>query len=221
MQDVFGHDSAAIAAFRTSISEARFSTYLEAAGNDPAKAMELYYWNSLLSQAMYLPLQMWEIALRNKLSSFLVWKYGAKWPYDERLIRGLKSAEQRKLNATKDRLTPSGTTTQLSTDKIVADLSAGFWVALLATSYAVPFSWHYNLSRVFPNMQQPDRAVLSAKCNGLLDLRNRVAHHEPVFHLALPNLRRDLAELTRGMCTSVAAYVSAVCTFDNIWGNRP
>jgi hypothetical protein len=32
----------------------------------------------------------------------------------------------------------------------VADLSAGFWVALLNASYNIAFSWRYNLARIFP-----------------------------------------------------------------------
>jgi hypothetical protein len=47
---------------------------------------------------------MWEVALRNKLNAFLVWKFGPKWPYDEHLLRGLKISEQKKLNETKTRL---------------------------------------------------------------------------------------------------------------------
>jgi hypothetical protein len=221
LQDAFEYDPEAIAAFRVSVSEARFSTYLAAAGGDPAKAMQLYYWNSFLSQAMYLPLQMWEVALRNKLNAFLDWKYGAKWPYDERLLRSLKASEQKKLNETKTRLTPSAAKGLASTDKIVADLSAGFWVSLLTKSYDIPFSWRYNLARIFPNLPQPDRAAIAAQCDGLLKLRNRVEHHEPVFHLNLPVLRQDLAALTTGMCSSVAAYVGVACTFEAIWSKRP
>jgi hypothetical protein len=103
----------------------------------------------------------------------------------------------------------------------MADLSAGFWGSLLTKSYDIPFSGHYNLARIFPNLPRPDRAAIAAQCAGLLKLRNRVAHHEPVFHLDLPVLRQDLAALTAGMCSSVAAYVGVACTFEAVWRKHP
>ena len=43
---------------------------------------------------------MWEISLRNRLNEFLIWKFNAKWPYDSRAVRNLKSNENRRLQET-------------------------------------------------------------------------------------------------------------------------
>ena len=79
------------------------------------------------------------------------------------------------------------TTIKVTTDAIVADLSAGFWGSLLTRRYDVRFTWRYNLGRIFPNAAGLTRGAVWPICDGLLDLRNRVAHHKPIFHLPLEN----------------------------------
>ena len=58
-------------------------------------------------------------------------------------------------------------------------------------------------------------------CNGLLDLRNRVAHHEPIFHLPLDLMRKNLERLLNGMCGATANYMSSACSFSAIWNAKP
>ena len=50
----------------------------------------------------------------------------------------------------------------------VADLSAGFWVALLNASYNIAFSWRYNLARIFPVLLCAgcDRAAIALRHPG-------------------------------------------------------
>jgi hypothetical protein len=221
MQAIFLNNEQAVNAFRATISEARFARYLKEAAGNAVHAIELYHWNALLSQSMYLPLQMWEVSLRNKLNQFLIFKYNAKWPYDDRALRTLTGNENRRLRDTKLRFDPGNLGAQIPTDAIVADLSAGFWVSLLSKRYDVPFAWRYNLARVFPHGGKVDRAVASATCDRLLDLRNRIAHHEPIWQLNLPEMRADLDVLAGGMCTSGSAYINIACTFAGVWKARP
>src|SRR5262249_25127224 len=107
------------------------------------------------------------------------------------------------------------------TDAIVADLSAGFWVSLLNKSYDVPFAWRYNLVRIFPGEKSMTRTEASDLCDGLLDLRNRVAHHDPIYHLPLTDRRNHLSRLLTAMCTTTNAYVAASCTFSVVWTAKP
>lgn len=221
MQAIFLDNEEAIKAFRKTISEARFSRYLKMADGDAEHALELYHWNAKLSQSLYLPLQMWEISLRNKLNNFLIWKSNSKWPYDSRVVRNLKSNEVRRLQATISREAQRRKVGIVPTDAIVADLSAGFWVALLTKGYDVPFAWRYNLARIFPNDPSPDRQAISSSCDQLLDLRNRIAHHEPILHLPLADLRSSAEGLISAMCSSALQYSNSACTFANVWAARP
>jgi len=221
MQAIFLGNQENIKAFRDSISEARFARYFQAANGNDVVAIEYYHWNSLLSQSLYLPLQTWEITLRNKLNRFLIWKYNAAWPYDQRALRAFTRNENRRLSETKDRLGGPRRASQIPTDSIVADLSAGFWVSLLTKSYDVTFAWRYNLTRIFPHDPRIDRRLASATCDQLLDLRNRVAHHEPIMHLDLVEMRDCLSVMIDGMCSATQAYTESACTFKKVWGAKP
>jgi len=221
MQAFFSDDRETLNAFRESLSEARFSTYLKMSKYDEILALELYHWNSLLCQSLYLPLQIWEISLRNKLSKFLIWKFGPKWPQDERLLRQLTISDKARLKEALGRQAQARGQQNVTTDSIVADLSAGFWVSLLSKSYDIPFSWRYNLQRVFPHEPQIARSDASAISGRLLELRNRIAHHEPILNLPLINARGDLDRLVKGMCGASHLYVSTVCTFSQVLSARP
>ena len=221
MQVFFTKDDQKVNSFKETISDARISRYLRESGGDIHLAMSLYHWNSLLSQSMYLPLQIWEISLRNRLNQFLCWKYNKNWPYDERANRALAGNARRRLNETKERFDPDRRTERVSTNAIVADLSAGFWVSLLTSSHEQPFVWRYNLTRVFPNLENLDRQAVSTMCDQMLVLRNRVAHHEPILHMDLPQRRADLTTLIGAACAASSAYCESACTFEAIWNSKP
>jgi hypothetical protein len=103
----------------------------------------------------------------------------------------------------------------------VADLSSGFWVSLLSGSYDVPFLWRSNLRRIFPNDPTLQRAEAWKACDGLLDLRNRIAHHEPILHLPLPWHYAELGRIVAAMCEGTSAYCSSSCSFAECWSRRP
>ncbi len=221
LQAPFLPDDAAMAMFIASISPARFARYETACNGDKRKAIDLYFVNAKLSQSLYLNIQTWEIALRNKLSGFLRWKYGPDWPFDPiKLERNLTANDRRRLSDAVERQRQSRGAGKVSADVIIADLSAGFWVSLLTKSYEVPFVWRHNLRRVFPHAQTWDRASISATSGALLDLRNRIAHHEPIYHLPLSDRHDALRMQIAHMCPASAAYASHACTFAMPWHSR-
>ena len=88
-----------VMSMKDSLSHARFTRYLASAGGDDSRAIELYQWNALIAQSLYVYLQCWEITFRNRVDAFLRWKYGTNaWPYDTtRAVRNLGRDEQRRL----------------------------------------------------------------------------------------------------------------------------
>lgn len=232
VQELFDADQDLIKSFRATLSEARFRRYLRDSQDDEMDAIRLYRWNSLLSQALYLPLQTWEVALRNKLNLYLCSKFSARWPHNESARRQLKSSEMRKLTESIARQRVNRASDDVSTDSIVADLSAGFWVALLSKGYEVPFTWRRDLRKVFSGNPIFERDRAYRACSGLLDLRNRVAHHEPIYHFDLPTMRADLDILTMSLCRGSHALArdgqslaesqtSSNTSFAAIWTDRP
>ncbi len=131
-------DDATASAIRGALSEPRFARYLHASDGNISAALRLYLWNSKLSESLYIPLQMWEVALRNKLHTFLCWKFSLDWPRDERALRQLTRFDRRRVHEAIERQRQRRNFTSISTDAIVADLSAGFWVALFNQDYEVP-----------------------------------------------------------------------------------
>jgi len=221
MQAIFLDDEQKVNAFINTISKPRLTRYLQEANGDNNNALLLYHWNTMLSQCLYFPLQIWEISLRNKMNSFLCWKYNHKWFEDARALRVFSKAENEKLSKTiiRQQQNRPGLPTA---DQVVADLSAGFWVSLLSSRYDIPFAWRYNLSgRIFTNDPSIDRQEASDTCGQILDLRNRVAHHEPIFHLDLPKARADLDRMINGLCGVTQEYLRSTCSFAEVWASRP
>src|SRR4051794_14286385 len=61
------------------LSLERFGRYLAWAGGDRRRALELYALNTRLSEALYTPLQMLEVALRNRVHAVLSAARHPRW----------------------------------------------------------------------------------------------------------------------------------------------
>lgn len=221
MQEKFELTAEAAAALKSSFSEVRLKRYLDQSKGDINAALMLYRWNIVLSQALYLPLQIWEVTLRNKINAAFSSRFGSGWPYVENFRRQLKSQEERKIKDAIDRQERYRGFPKPSTDIIVADLSASFWVGVMGKGYDIPFTWRNWVKRVFPNDATADRAKMHGICMDLLDLRNRIAHHEPIYHLDLQGLRDDLDDVIGAMCVGSRAFIDATCTFDEALKLKP
>jgi hypothetical protein len=223
MQDIFAKNIQLYDLLRTKATDQRLTRYITACSGDSAKAIDLYYWNAQLSECFYLPLQCWEIALRNKLNLFMCWKYGLDWPFTDKGLSQLKKNEQDKVKVAIDRQYQKRGKANTSVGAVVADLSPGFWVALLSKRYAIPFRWKPfgNLHRIFPHEHRIPHSDVSEICNDILDLRNRIAHHEPVYHLPLDTRRKEIDRLLTAMCAGSHAFANVACRFDATWNSRP
>jgi hypothetical protein len=162
-------------------SPARIGRYQAAYGGDASKATIAYPHNMLLAEAMVPLLNVIEIAIRNGIHQRLTVLYGrADWwelwtalpmfSWQNREIAGAKA----KLLRRKETSTP---------DKIVAELTFGFWSSLFNTHFQSEL-WK-SLRLVFPRCPKPQRQrhTISSALNQIRDLRNRVFHHEPLLWL--------------------------------------
>ncbi|WP_405448070.1 hypothetical protein [Streptomyces erythrochromogenes] len=158
-------------------SNPRLAPYGAAAQGDALAAARLYWWNIEVSGALYGPLHCLELSLRNALHSVLTAAYGrADWwvtaPLNAQGARLVVKAE-RKCGRRGAAATPDG---------VVAQLSFGFWVALVSGGSAYDrLFWVPNVHKAFPHLDRP-RRVLYEDLSSLVGLRNRIMHHEPVHH---------------------------------------
>ena len=69
---------------------------------------------------------------------------------------------------------------QVTTDKIISEMTFGFWVMLLNSQYERVL-WK-PLRKAFPNMPKQDRKRknVSVPCNSFRHLRNRIFHQEAI-----------------------------------------
>jgi hypothetical protein len=172
----------------------RFSSYLLARANDPARALALYEWNAALCAAYYIPLQAVEVGLRNACHSELQKTFGADWPFDTRFL-GLDLGIHRSVENAKEETKKSKR--PVDTPHVVAALHFGFWTYLLSKKLTDPI-WTPAIHRAFPKFATIRSAAIQRSnaaeiFDGIRNFRNRVFHHEPLFRRA--SLRADYDRL--------------------------
>ncbi|MGH3544375.1 MAG: hypothetical protein ACRDPW_00335, partial [Mycobacteriales bacterium] len=88
--------------------------------------------------------------------------------------------------------------------RIVAELSFGFWRYLLAIRYERSL-WRTCLHRAFP--AQGRRKTVHAKMAVLHELRNRIAHHEPIPNRPLGQLYNDALTVAGWICPTTRDWI--------------
>lgn len=184
------------------LSADRFSTYLLWAEGDVALAERLYSYNIQLSADFYSSLHMLEIALRNKVDEALSAAFGVTWPDDNNVLR---EAYQRSCVADAKR-TIMGKGKPISHGQIVAELNFGFWSSLFGKHSN--HLWGQILRPIFnkPGLQRP---TISQKLRDLRQLRNRVAHYEPILAQSLVVLHHDVLTMTSWISVEAGNWIIA------------
>lgn len=166
------------------ISAPRFATYLQAMGNDRERALALYEWNLDLSSALIVPLQVCEVAVRNGIAEAIEAVHGANWPRNNGFIRSLPRPKRRTDYDPASDLT-SCAARLATTGKIVAELKFAFWERVFTAGQDSRI-WNAHFRTYFPGAPAGQsiaqcRATAYADLRIIRALRNRIAHHEPIF----------------------------------------
>lgn len=168
-----GADSAELSRLLT---PGRLGTYQRACHGDSAKALRLYAWNISAASALWGSFNVLEVALRNVIHTELGtlaeredWWNAALplHPFEKQRVADAQLSAQR---AQRD---------NIQTGHVVAELNLGFWTGLLANKYHQRL-WVPALHQAFPHLRSK-RRDLHRKLETLRKLRNRIAHHEPIF----------------------------------------
>lgn len=190
-QGGYAPDAITIAALERSLSPARLAPYLTQAAGDKQLALKFYLWNARLSKAFLYPLHVAEITIRNAMHVALSSIYGgAAWIlYNQPRSRqfALTSESQNAWNNAQRRLiarrSRQNNSNPITPNDMVAALTFDFWSNLFRFDYDTEWSQLGLLRSVFPNLPnnfgRPDVQRQVATVN---DLRNRIAHHEPIYN---------------------------------------
>lgn len=182
---------------KNSLSAARMSTYEAAmvgAADSPASALALYAWNAQVSAALMAPLHICEVVVRNAVSDALEVSYGNNWPWSPGFERSLPNpthgySQPRDLLAAKRGAHTVG--------KVIPELKFVFWQKMFTSRHDFRV-WGTHLRRVFPNLDSTKsvaqhRQTIYDDLEHIRMLRNRIAHHEPIFQR---NLADDFVKIT-------------------------
>ncbi len=209
-QAQFQYQPIVLSALESTISTDRLNTYIKAAGFDKERAIQLYVWNSYVSQSFHLPFQTIEVSIRNTLNEYLAIRFGADWPKEPTFLSLVPDREEKTEEAIRKvskRVTGDGH--PVTTGRIVAGLPFDFWVGLFTGKYDRPL-WQTSLHRIFPNFPKTcKRRELHSLLQEIKGLRNRVAHYEPIFERDLSKEHSNVIKAIRYRCTHTADWVSA------------
>lgn len=167
----------------STFSEARISPYLKN-GDNPSQVLAKYNANIMLSEAMIPTLHYLEICLRNRIDQTLKKHYNADWLIKP--LQNLMISEQdtKKINEILAKLQKENKRTTMNND-IVAQMSFGFWCSFFHKRYD-PIIWHRKdtFKIIFPNLLRINRkrSYIESKILKIKTIRNRIAHHEPVWN---------------------------------------
>jgi hypothetical protein len=210
------------------LSAPRFATYLQAACNDPRRALDLYEWNAQLSAAVLRDLAHIEIGLRNAYDDALSqhWPGRTHWARSPGQIFApltrtrngrrvdINARMRDHLEAACRRVSPTA-----PPGKIVAELPLGFWRYLSSAAHEKTL-WVRYLYHAFP--PGTDRkADVDDRVRQLHALRNRVAHHEPLLS---ENIRSHIAAgqaLAHMLIPSLAQHIASTSSVLHVVSQRP
>ncbi len=165
-----------IMVYKKVFSDSRMQKYLDYHEND-SKAIAHYNANIKVSQSFYPLLSIFEIALRNSMNRELITSFGNDWYLKLNHLPGLKNLNAKVIVAQRQIIKRNEI---INSDKIVAELTFGFWTELLNSEYEQVLWKH--LRRAFPYLEKANRKRknVSSPINQIRVFRNRVYHNEPI-----------------------------------------
>lgn len=143
--------------------------------------MYLYERNLIISNKFFYLLNFFEIVLRNAVVEAIEIAFGCNstnsWHINTAFIRSLSS---------KGKYSPKSMFDEVqrkfpySASKMIPEFKFVFWQKMLMSNHENRI-WKHCLTQVFPNIQTENRQTLYDWVDQLRELRNRIAHHEPII----------------------------------------
>lgn len=200
----------------SAFSAQRLSKYLAYNHDDAKRAVRHYKSNLRLAESLYISLSVFEVTLRNALSRELCNMAGkADWFDIFYTIPELQPLVP-EIDKAKTLIHSRGE--KVNTDKIISEMTFGFWVMLLNSQYERVL-WK-SLRKAFPNLPKKDRQRknVSAPCNSLRHLRNRIFHQEAIcwdlFYVTC--LHDNLITVLGWMNADMPEWLATIDPFDEV-----
>ncbi len=170
--------------FERIMSPNRMRRYLLASGEDTRKAMTLYRKNLQLSQELFTVIGCFEVALRNRIDEHYSAKFGQQWLKHAASNGGMFDNEDCRVSARTIKEEIQKLRKGYSHGKLVAQLGFGFWRYLFSShQYRAGGQSLIQLFVAKPSSSreiQYNAAYIFKELQKINDIRNRIAHHEPI-----------------------------------------
>ncbi len=210
------------------LSEPRFRVFLDAAGDDPGAALRLYEWNTRLSAALVHDTAHFEVGLRNAYDRALTAYLPATrhWTAEGDVVFApiFRMKKGRKVDVNERRRDELNRALRFaggrgaSPGKVIAQLNLGFWRYLTSSAHEVSI-WRPALHHAYPSGTR--RTDVDGAIGRLHELRNRIAHHEPLLTRDIVALHDDLLHIAGLLNRNLCAYISHHSEVRGILARRP
>lgn len=199
--------------FVDALSVDRYSTYKFWADGNDELATRLYSFNVSLSAALYGPLHMFEVSLRNVIDRKMTEIYGVDWLDDTATL--VTSYQQRCVEEAERTLRYAGKAG--THPQMIAELNFGFYSSLFGRDSH--HLWQH-LRTIFQTSGL-QRGKIAAQLKDFRVLRNRVAHYEPILGLPLAQRYADITTMTGWLSPSAAAWIQKTSTWAAVYPGVP
>lgn len=190
--------------------------YIDFHGGNREMAVIHYKLNIEISESLYPCISVLEVALRNSINRELSKKFNTnEWYMHLHNEPGLYDLHKDINEAVSKILKRKEILTH---DKIVAELTLGFWVRLFNAEYS--FMLWKDLRRAFPYIPKKDkiRKNISAPLNRFRHLRNRIFHNEPISWnvSALRANHNEIINLLSWLNSDLKSFINELDRFSTV-----
>lgn len=187
------------------------------------KALQLYQWNAEISAAFMVPLHICEVSVRNGISDTIERVYGPTWWAAGSGFERSLSDPARAYSPRRD--LERARRGHVTAGKVVAELKFMFWISLLTSRFEGRL-WSRWIGTYFPNLPPhlalgQRRQELYGQLNVVRILRNRIAHHEPIFPRNLADDYARISKIIAWRSMEAAAWLDSIEAVSLLLASKP
>lgn len=185
--------------------------------NDQKILIQKYLLNVELSKSLYLPIQNLEITFRNNIHATLSTQLRNEFWFDDESF--LRDKERERINGVKKKIEKNK---ELTSGRIISELSFGFWSFLLSGLYQQKI-WNRYIKQIVPNMPRKitKRNILSRDFNTIKNLRNKVFHFDTIIEMNnLFDIHKQILEFIYWLNEDVYNLTLEFDEFEYIYNNE-
>lgn len=195
---------------KNALSHSRLATY----GKYTEQALSLYQWNLQISSALFECLAVCEIVIRNAVAKAIQAEHGEDWAFNLRFVRSMQQNRRDELLGVR----------QNTTEQTIAELPFVFWQGFFTARFDNDL-WKKHWAVALPNANHGNvttlRTEVFEKLEKIRKLRNRIAHHEPIFKRNLEADYKRIIKVIEYCCKDTAQWVQSWQKVTNLLAQKP